>query len=285
MENILQNINQVNTFSYYVNAYVKLEQRGRVLAEYIWIDGTGINLRCKTKTLESAVKSLSDLPIWNFDGSSTGQAVTKDSEVLLRPCSYYPDPFRGGDNILVMCECLKPDLTPHESNNRHKYNEIMEKGKHFEPWFGLEQEYAIFSNALKPWPFGWPTNGYPAPQGQFYCSVGSNNNFGRFVSDAHAKACLYAGIKISGTNGEVMPGQWEFQVGPCTGLEIGDQLWVARYLLQRVAEQFNVTISFEPKPITEGDWNGSGCHTNYSTKAMREEGGYDVIIKAIEKIA
>ena len=121
------------------------------------------------------------------------------------------------------------------------------------------------------WPLGWPNNGYPGAQGPYYCSVGANVCFGRVVSDAHYRACLYAGIKVSGTNAEVMPGQWEYQVGPCQGISIGDHLYMSRYILGRVAEDFNVGVSFEPKLFP--DWNGSGCHTNYSTKTMREGTG------------
>lgn len=120
-------------------------------------------------------------------------------------------------------------------------------------------------------PLGWPTHGYPGQQGPYYCSVGGNVCFGREIADLHYKACLYAGVKISGTNAEVMPGQWEYQVGPCLGIEIGDHMWLSRYLLGRVCESFKVAFSFEPKLFP--DWNGSGCHTNFSTKTMREGTG------------
>merc|ERR1711981_64050 len=138
------------------------------------------------------------------------------------------------------------------------------------PWFGIEQEFTLLGTANKftKWPLGWPSNGYPGPQGPYYCSVGANVCFGRIISDMHYRACLAAGINISGTNAEVMPGQWEFQVGPCLGISIGDHLWMARYILGRIAEDFNVNISFAPKLFP--DWNGSGCHTNFSTKTMRE---------------
>jgi glutamine synthetase len=103
------------------------------------------------------------------------------------------------------------------------------------------------------------------------------------MMDAHYKACLYAGVKISGTNAEVMPGQWEYQVGPCVGIEIGDMLWMSRFLACRVAEDFNVNVSFTPKLFK--DWNGAGCHCNYSTLTMREVTGMDYIYEMCEKLS
>ena len=161
---------------------------------------------------------------------------------------------------------------------------VMDKVKDQEPWFGIEQEYTLFEADGKT-PFGWPKGGYCKPQGPYYCSAGYENAFGRSVMEAHYSACIYAGIKIAGVNGEVMPGQWEYQIGPCLGIEQGDHLWMSRYVMMRVCELFGVVVSFHPKPML-GDWNGAGCHTNFSTKVMREvEGaGYDAIIAALDKM-
>eukprot|EP01104_Vermistella_antarctica_P019034 TRINITY_DN7275_c0_g1_i1.p1 TRINITY_DN7275_c0_g1~~TRINITY_DN7275_c0_g1_i1.p1 ORF type:complete len:377 (-),score=100.34 TRINITY_DN7275_c0_g1_i1:239-1348(-) len=258
-----------------------LPQFGKVMVEYVWVDGFD-GLRCKTRTLDAPPKGPEDIPEWNFDGSSTGQAPGHDSEVIIKPKAIFRDPFRGGQNIIVLCDCYEPNGAVIPSNTRAHCAEVMEKVKDHKPWFGIEQEYTLFSG--KKWPLGWPELGYPGPQGPYYCSAGADVNFGRPLVEAHYRACLYAGIKISGVNAEVMPGQWEYQVGPCEGIEMGDHLWMARYLMYRVGELFGLIIELDPKPIP-GDWNGAGCHCNYSTKAMREDGGYPVIIEAIEKLA
>ena len=247
-------------------------------AEYIWIDGTepSPSLRSKTRVLADG----SDFPIWGFDGSSTNQAPGENSDCVLRPVFSCPDPISGGNNKLVMCEVLLPDMSPHPTNNRAACVEVASKFEHHESWFGIEQEFTLFEADGKQ-PIGFPDGGFPEAQGPYYCSVGANYNFGRGVSEAHATACIDAGIGIAGTNAEVMPGQWEFQVGPLGPLEVSDQLWVARWLLHRVAEEFGIVVSIDPKPVS-GDWNGAGCHTNFSTKAMRES--YQPIIDACEAI-
>ncbi len=253
-----------------------LNQRGNVIAEYIWIDGTDLGLRAKARTITKKIESLDDLPEWNYDGSSTYQATTKHSEVNLKPVAYFPDPFREEPNILVLCETWNwRDTTftaqkPCNTNFRYFANKMMEEAKDEEPWFGIEQEYTLLENKNKftTWPLGWPQGGFPGGQGPYYCSVGAAHCFGRAIMDAHYKCCLYAGVKLTGSNSEVMPGQWEFQVGPCLGIEVGDHLWIARYLLSRVAEDFGISISYEPKLFK--DWNGAGCHTNFSTKTMRD---------------
>ena len=246
------------------------------VAEYVWLDGSGIILRSKCRTIEGKVESLADLPEWNFDGSSCYMATTENSEVIMKPVAYFRDPFRKGNHILVMTETYRwkdstcQELVPANTNFRVHAKKIFDEALDEEPWFGIEQEYTLVGTKTKftTWPLGWPHNGYPGPQGPYYCSVGAGNCFGRVIADAHYRACLYAGIKVSGTNAEVMPGQWEYQVGPVEGIAIGDHMMMSRYILQRIAEDFNVTISFAPKLFE--DWNGSGCHTNFSTKTMRE---------------
>jgi glutamine synthetase len=106
---------------------------------------------------------------------------------------------------------------------------------------------------------------------------------GRDIVEAHTLACQRAGIGIEGTNAEVMMGQWEFQVGILDPVAVGDHLWTARWLLERIAEEFEVDVSFDAKPI-KGDWNGAGAHTNFSTKQMRAVGGWDAIIAGCEAL-
>ncbi|KAG7170012.1 Glutamine synthetase-like 3 [Homarus americanus] len=251
-------------------------------AMYVWVDGSGENLRSKTRTLNFVPKCPSELPIWNFDGSSTGQAEGSNSDVYLYPVAIYRDPFRLGNNKLVLCETYKYNKKPTDTNQRWKCLEVMKKAADQHPWFGMEQEYTLLDTDKHP--LGWPKNGYPGPQGPYYCGVGANKVYGRDVVEAHYRACLYTGINISGENAEVMPAQWEFQVGPCEGITMGDDLWMARYLLHRVAEDFNVVVTLDPKPIP-GDWNGAGMHTNFSTAGMRSPNGILEIESAIEKLS
>ena len=245
-------------------------------AEYIWIDGAEPTrkLRSKTKILEDGAKP----GIWGFDGSSTNQATGENSDCVLNPVAIYPDPIRGGSNILVMCEVLLVDMSPHPTNTRAALVATAEKFKSHDMWFGIEQEYTFFQGGR---PLGWPDNGFPAPQFGYYCGVGSDEIFGRPVVEAHSDACLVAGLKIAGTNAEVMPGQWEFQVGPLGPVEVSDQLWIARWLLYRVGEDFKVAATLNPKPVM-GDWNGAGAHTNFSTKETRES--WDAVEKAAQAL-
>ena len=250
-----------------------------IKAEYIWLDGVQPtpDLRSKTKILAEGETP----PDWGFDGSSTEQAEGHSSDCVLKPVFTCPDPLRGGGDILVLCEVYNADGTPSKSNNRAAAVVTAEKHADQEPLFGIEQEYTMMT--LEGYPAGFPDGGYPAPQGPYYCGAGADRIFGREIAEEHIEACLDADLMLAGINAEVMPGQWEFQIGPAGLLEVGDHLQVARYLLHRIAEKYGVVITLEPKPM-KGDWNGAGCHTNYSTKAMREDGGFDVIIEACEKL-
>jgi glutamine synthetase len=245
-------------------------------AEYIWIDGTAPTPMMRNKT--RIIADGKEPGIWGFDGSSTNQAPGANSDCVLRPVFSCLDPIRGKNNILVLCEVENTDFTPHATNTRAACVEAAERHAAEEPWFGIEQEYTFLKNGR---PLGWPAAGYPAPQGPYYCGVGGEKMVGREIVEAHTLACIDAGLAIEGTNAEVMMGQWEFQVGILPAPDIGDQLWVARWLLYRVAEDFDVVVSLDPKPIP-GDWNGAGAHTNFSTAAMRED--YDAIIAGCEAL-
>lgn len=251
--------------------------------EYVWIGGNN-ELRCKTKVVNGLVNSVDDLSDWNYDGSSTAQAAGEDSEVIMKPCALFRDPFRGEHHKIVLCDTYTPKGEPLANNHRVWAKSVFDAKLEEEPWFGLEQEYFLIDPVIQN-PLGFAEH---KTQGQFYCSVGAENAFGRTIAERHLVACVHAGIKISGINAEVAPGQWEFQIGPCVGIEEGDHLWMARYLLERVAEMHGVSVNIDAKPL-KGDWNGSGCHTNYSTKNMREgtdeKTGLMFIEEAVEKLS
>jgi glutamine synthetase len=252
-------------------------------AEYIWIDGTEPTpqLRSKTKILNLGEEP----PVWGFDGSSTNQARGYKSDCVLNPVYICEDPLRyDPNNVLVLCEVLNTDLTPHVSNKRAELRKIHENHISEDVWFGMEQEYT-FVNRWNNTPYGLDyclKDGYePIPQGPYYCSAGAGLAIGRDIVEEHLDACLDAGLNISGINAEVMPGQWEFQIGPVNALEVSDQLWIARWLLHRIAEKHHIGVSLEPKPA-KGDWNGAGCHTNFSTEKMRNS--YEACVKAAEDL-
>ena len=246
--------------------------------EYIWLDGykPTQSLRSKTKVLfKDFGGTLDECPMWSFDGSSTEQAEGGSSDCLLKPVFICKDPGRK-NAYLVMTEVLNADGTPHESNGRAT---IDDDDNDF--WFGFEQEYAIIDPDTNR-PIGFPKGGYPAPQGQYYCSVGAQNAIGREMVEEHLDACLEAGLKVEGINAEVMCGQWEFQGFAQSATQAGDEMWVARYLLERIGEKYGWSIEYHCKPVA-GDWNGSGMHANFSNTVLRTAGDkavYDKICEA-----
>ncbi|MBU1618408.1 MAG: glutamine synthetase beta-grasp domain-containing protein [Gammaproteobacteria bacterium] len=246
-------------------------------AEYLWIDGAQPTQQIRSKARIVNLPDQpqpSDFPAWSFDGSSTNQAEGHDSDCILNPVRVYQDPFRGAGNYLVLCEVNDAQNRTHSSNQRARLRKVLDDASGLlDPWLGFEQEYTLFRDGR---PLGFPAQGFPAPQGQYYCAAGNANVFGRDVVEAHAQACLAAGILFYGINAEVMPGQWEFQIGyrgisgeKCDALTVADDVWVARYLLNRVGEVFGVDVSLDNKPM-KGDWNGAGMHTNFSTSDTRD---------------
>jgi len=209
---------------------------------------------------------LADCPEWGFDGSSTMQAEGHFSDCVLKPVRVYGNPMNKGklNSYLVLCEVMNPDGTPHVTNTRNLIGE-----EDYELWFGFEQEYTIMKDGK---PLGFPTNGYPEPQGKYYCGVGNGQVNGREFVEKHMENCLLAGIGITGTNAEVMLGQWEYQVFGKGKLKASDDLWISRYMLMQMSEDYGFKIEFHPKPVI-GDWNGSGLHCNFSSERMRSEGG------------
>lgn len=263
-------------------------------AEYIWMDGARPTqkLRSKTRIIahEGQEVDLNFFPEWSYDGSSTNQAAGDDSDCILKPVRFVNDPIRGFGNYLVLCEVYEADgVKPHATNTRAELRRVLEAGAAAEdPWFGFEQEYTLLDGQR---PLGFPETGFPAPQGPYYCGVGADEAHGREVVETHTLCCIEAGIMIYGINAEVMPGQWEFQIGyrgssseSADALTVCDHLWLARWMMYRVGEDFNVSATLHPKPI-RGDWNGTGMHTNFSTKATRSESeGKAAIEMAIKRL-
>ena len=251
-----------------------IRQTSEIL-EYIWIGGDG-ELRSKTRVFDFGLYGKNGIPEWNYDGSSTNQAPSDgNTEVILSPCANFKDPFRFIDKhrcMLVLCDTYDNDGNPLPTNHRNSANKIFKKiGDKVECWFGLEQEYFIrFNNCFL----------HPVNNGSHYC--GFSNKLEKTIVEEHLQACLLTGLQISGINAEVATGQWEFQIGPSQGINAADQLVIARYLLQRIAEKYDATIDYSPK-LSETA-NGSGCHINFSTDKMREEDGLTEIIACMEKL-
>lgn len=252
--------------------------------EYVWIGGNS-ELRSKARVVYNMPNiptiDFPNLLKWSYDGSSTNQVNDNmknidNTEVILVPRKIVNNPLRkinGFNSYIFLCDTYDIDEQPLPTNHRFHANEIFNRKKNNgektdEPWFGLEQEYFMYR---RDWPRIFE-------QGAFYCGS-SLTNIERSIVEEHLRACLESGLKISGLNAEVAPYQWEFQVGPCEGIESGDHMYIARYLLERIAEKYDVKILYDPKPCEE--LNGSGCHTNFSTKTMREEHGLNDIYKCM----
>ena len=253
-----------------------------IILEYIWLD-SNLELRSKYRTVYLNAQNNFTLSVdkWNYDGSSTYQAETENSEITLNPVATYPNPFfPDGTAYLVLCDTYTQNegkYIPTASNHRVHANEIFKKKLELEPWYGIEQEYFMMTpkdTYESNTPLSFSGTHMPKEQGDYYCGVGAQHIQKRALAEKHYQYCLKAGLSISGINAEVAPNQWEFQVGPLAGIKAGDQLWIARYILHKLSEEFGVNVSFKPKPLPN-PWNGSGLHTNFSTLETRGEGGLE----------
>lgn len=264
-----------------------------VRLEYVWLDGHDTkNIRSKVRYEEwnmdaqsgnmSRETVLERIPEWNFDGSSTKQAKTKNSDVVLHPVRVYHNPLEVSDmaSFIILCDTYNPDGTPHETNTRHKLHSVIEKYEESDDmWFSVEQEYTFIEKDNLP--VNWHKE---TPQGENYCGIGSQNVNHRITVEQHAFSCMQAGIDLVGTNAEVLVSQWEYQLGPKGAIETADDLWVSRYLLHRLTEGQDFSASLHPKPV-EGEWNGAGTHINFSTEYMREAGDKKYILDVCDALS
>jgi len=241
----------------------------KTILEYVWL-GANQELRSKIKVSHKHINTIKDISKWSFDGSSTEQAPGDKSDCILKPVKMYPSPFFD-DSYLVMCE-VEDHVTNIRKDIRNDASAI---------WFGFEQEYVIYKDGRV---LGWPEEGEPGPQGPYYCGVGTENVAGRWFADEHLKLCISANINITGTNAEVMVGQWEYQVLSFGAKAAGDDVWMSRYILRRLSEKYGYIINLEPKPV-KGDWNGSGLHVNFSTPSMRSGATKETFDNIIDKLA
>lgn len=246
--------------------------------------------RSKTKIIPVSLNEhfiAPTFPDWDYDGSSTGQAEGKKSEIILCPVYVCNNPLINTveNNVLysklVLCETYHPGGVPTKSNTRYDCKRDYDICFDQKPLFGLEQEYFIFDKRIETTPHHllfYETT-------EHYCGTGQEIEY-RKIAQEHMLACIKANITISGINAEVSKNQWEFQIGPSEGLKASDELLVARFLLERIAEKYNLTISYEPKPFTH--INGSGCHTNFSTLKMRtpcnDKAGLNEIYRVVDNL-
>ena len=262
----------------------------KLIAEYIWLDGNN-NFRSKAQTLEITSADdleIDNLPLSDCNGRFTNQFNQNETNVILKPVSIFNCPFRGGNNVMILCETYLNSLdNPTKTNTRYEAVQRLKEYEDSDPFFGFEQEYFIINPSTRR-PLGFPLDGYPECRGSNYCGLGVKNIFGRKIADLHYKLCLEAGVKLAGINAGVTPGQWVFKISQSKGIDSSDHLMIARYLLERIAELNNVLVSFEPK-VLRGNWNSSGCHISFSTIEMREgidsKTGLDYINEGIKKLS
>ena len=249
------------------------------ILEYIWIDGRG-NLRSKYRTAYPRFDSMdmesnNYIPVehWNYGGS---KASTENNDIVLVPVAHYANPFfEPGRAFLILCDTHRDDEAPTETNFRRDAEKVFESGGRQDPWFKIEQKYFIAQpEAAESEVVNFPRNDEDSQR--YCCGVGSRAVTLRRLAEKHYEYCLRAGLKISGINAEVA-----FQIGPCSCIGAGDELWVARYILHKLSEEFGVCISFQPKPLP----SPSTLNTKFSTEESRDKNGLKCIYKYIDRLS
>ena len=236
--------------------------------EYVWLDRYQPEL-----FLRSKIKATSEdnIPDWSFNASSMQQVGTGSVECLLLPVQHYESPFAF--DYIVLCQVQRADHTDHPSNTRAAASEVVTD----EWWFGFEQEYYLThtDGTILGWERG-------DPHSENYCGVGASRIAGREIAEEHLLACLEAGIALTGINAESGLGQWEYQCFG-RGIKAADDLWVSRYILNKIAEKYGVCVNYHPK-MKKAGYYGSSMHTNFSNEAMRTKGDKAIFDEMCRKL-
>jgi glutamine synthetase len=254
-----------------ISSNINNNNKNKVSFEYIWLDANN-KFRSKVRIMDNVPETFININIkqeeWNFDGSSTGQASGKDSEIFIKPYKMFSD-IKNEYDYYVFCECYYPNGQPHQTNTRKQANDYFNQQniKEMGTMFGIEQEFFVFNNGK---PLVW-NDEKTEHQGNYYCGNGAKNIKGRDYLDEVVRNLSFWNINVTGYNFEVAPGQMEIQI--CEkGINAADNLIATRFILTRIAETYGWDVDFTPKPsfLNSDMWNGSGCHVNFSTQIMRE---------------
>ncbi|KAJ8321547.1 hypothetical protein KUTeg_000903 [Tegillarca granosa] len=270
--------------AYGTNAFDIPYPDDKVLVEYVFLNHTRHRVHSKTRVLDYEPQKAEDCPLWDVYMFKTFEGVEPRKEMILKPVAMYRDPFRRGRNKIALCELWETMEKPAGVNTRRSCAELLKKVEEEGVWFGMEQEYFIMGDN------GLPLNWDKDPKAinlNFHTGVGLCKTAGyeRELAEFHFQACLYAGLKMYGINREDSPSQWEYQIGPCEGIDLADQIVISRYLLWRTGEFYGVEISMDTKPAVSPENapnQSNGGHMNFSTTRMRKEGGIKYINEAVE---
>lgn len=274
------------------NSIPRTVSEHRVVLEYVYVNHTKFELMTRTRVADVEPKSIEDCPSWE---SYMWNDVRQESffEMILNPVAMFENPFFKSPHKIVLCELMKTAKEPADINTRRTLEKTLKTlskkdqlKKAQKPWFGIEQEY--FFTGDDGFPLSYEPKHYNYKSIILFSKIGHPHalNIGkeREFSNRHLMACIYAGVKIGGCTRENGPSQWEYQIGPCEGIDIGDHLHVSRFILHRLLENSGMNVNFKPVPV-EGECMTSSGHLNFSTEGMRKEDGIKIIKCAIDVLS